>query len=198
MQNKSTRIIIFSILLIILFIPLIANTSQMKSTASENIYQENNDNLYYRFWISSPDFTAPVITDVYHYPLNPVESDLITIGANVTDASGIYNVTLHYCVNRGLWMEIEMIVSFAFPEIYLVDIGAYSAGDRIQYYITAYDASGNWNEGVNDNEGLFYSFTILSTVLEFNRNLILIIIITLGLVSLINLVTKKDRRELNF
>jgi len=88
-------------------------------------------------------------------------------------------------------MEVEMIVSFAFPEIFIVDIGPFSAGDKIQYYITAYDASGNWNEGINDNEGLFYSFTILPTIREFSRTSI-VFIATFGLVSLFYLVKKEE------
>ena len=86
-----------------------------------------------------------------------------------------------------------MIVSFAFPEIYMVDIGAFVEGDMIKYYITAYDASGNWNEGINDNEGLFYSITILPAILEFNINPIFMIIATLGSVPLVYLATKKEK-----
>ncbi len=214
MKTKNTRITSFFLLLILLLIPFIVNTSPRKNTVlgntslvpldvDEDSYLigfpdlrseknlESNDGLNYYILFLSSDFIAPVITDVNHNPLDPTESDVITIGANVTDASGIYNVTLHYCVNRGLWMNIEMIVSFAFPEIFMVDIIAFAAGDLIQYYITAYDASGNWNEGINDNGGLFYSFTILPAVPEFNANPILMIITTLGSVSLVYLATKK-------
>ena len=216
MKTKNTRITSFFLLLILLLIPLIVNTSPKKNTILGNTSLvpldvdkdsyligfpglgsvknlESNDGLYNYLWFLSSDFIAPVITDVNHNPLDPTESDVITIGANVTDASGIYNVTLHYCVNRGLWMNIEMIVSFAFPEIFMVDIGVFAAGDLIQYYITAYDASGNWNEGINDNGGLFYSFTILPAVPEFNANPILMIITTLGSVSLVYLATKKEK-----
>jgi hypothetical protein len=154
---------------------------------------ESNDGLDYYIWFLSLDFTAPVITDVNHNPLNPKESEMITVGVNVTDASGIYNVTLHYCVNRGLWINIEMTVSFAFPDIFIADIDTFAAGDLIKYYITAFDASGNWNEGINDNGGLLYSFTILPAIPEFNINPILMIITTLGLVSLVFLATKKEK-----
>ena len=216
MKTRNTRITSFFLLLILLFIPLIVNISPKKNTVlgntsllpldvDEDSYLigfpglgsvknlESNDGLDYYIWFLSLDFTAPVITDVNHSPLNPKESEMISVGANVTDASGIYNVTLHYCVNRGLWINIEMTVSFAFPDIYIADIDTFAAGDLIKYYITAFDASGNWNEGINDNGGLFYSFTILPAIPEFNINPILMIMTTLGLVSLVYLATKKEK-----
>ncbi|MHA2358613.1 MAG: hypothetical protein ACXABK_07595, partial [Candidatus Heimdallarchaeaceae archaeon] len=65
--------------------------------------------------------------------------------------------------------------------------------DLIHYYITAYDASGNWNEGINDNGGLLFSFTILPVIPEFNINPILMIMTTLGLVSLVYLTTNIEK-----
>ena len=142
---------------------------------------------------TNSDFTAPFITDVNHTPFVPTEIDVITVGVNVTDASGIFNVTLHFSINRGPWLAIEMTVSFAYPEIFLESIGAFAAGDLIQYYITAFDASGNWNEGINNNGGSLYSFTIIPAVPEFNSNPTLMIVITLGLVAIFYLVIKRKK-----
>ena len=203
MQLKSIRLLLLCLFMILSFNPLITNISLENSTVSRNAsfvlqdaYEDSSSMdfsgikslNFFRFL--SLDFIAPVITDVNHIPLDPTELDIIAIGANVTDESGIYNVTLHYCINGGIWVSIEMIVSFAFPEIFIVDIGPFAAGDLIQYYVTAYDASGNWNEGVNDNGGLFYSLTVLPTILEINRNPILMIVSLLGIISLVYLAKK--------
>ncbi len=134
---------------------------------------EDNSGLYYSFTI---DYTDPAINDVVHYPFTPTYLDTVSINATVTDDSGIHNVTLHYKVNIGLWQTISM--TLVSSDLYSVTIGSFVVGDTIEYFVSAIDNSSNHNEAINDNSGLFYSFTVSEVIPEFQTLSLLLPAIT--------------------
>ncbi|MCK4845505.1 MAG: hypothetical protein KAS95_07515, partial [Candidatus Heimdallarchaeota archaeon] len=123
---------------------------------------EDNSGLYYFFII---DYIAPTINDIAHSPSTPTELDTVSINATVTDVSGIYNVTLYYRTNSGIWTEVSMTLISG--DIYSVTIGTFAVSDIIEYYVSAIDNSANNNEAINDNAGLYYSFTVSEVIPEF-------------------------------
>ncbi|MCE7742853.1 MAG: hypothetical protein GOP50_10400 [Candidatus Heimdallarchaeota archaeon] len=86
------------------------------------------------------DFSSPSIDDVTYFPSEPTFDDQITISATVTDNVEVHNVTLYYNVDGGSWFSASMIAS---ETIYSVIIGPFAAGSTIDYYLIAYDISGN-------------------------------------------------------
>jgi len=63
-------------------------------------------------------------------------------------------------------------------DIYSVTIGSFAVSDTIEYYITAVDNSANHNEAIDDNSGLYYSFTVAEIVPEFQTLSLLLPVIT--------------------
>ena len=111
---------------------------------------------------------------IAHNPVFPESNETITIRALVTDASGIYSVTLHYSYNDGPWLTSSM--SHASGDLYAIDIGPYNSGDQIKYFISALDDSPDHNEAIEDNSGSYYIINIGSdTTPGFNLRRFLII-----------------------
>ena len=131
-------------------------------TATDNSPSKNeafgdNKGLYYSFVVLDKDLRPPLITDIAHSPASPTEGDNITISCKVSDDSGVAYVTLYYRINRGKWFAINMTAN---GELYNCTIGAFSLGDKIEYYVVAVDNSLNRNEAIANNEGNYYSFVI--------------------------------------
>ncbi len=52
-------------------------------------------------------------------------------------------------------------------DLYSVTIGPFAVSDTIEYYVSAIDNSVNYNEAINDNAGLYHSFTVAEVIPEF-------------------------------
>ena len=120
--------------------------------------RENNNGEYYDIFVGSSDFTDPTIENVTHSPSSPTDIDTIMINATITDTSGIYNVTLHYRVNGGIWQTISMTLLSG--DIYSVTFGPFAVNDNIEFYVSAVDDSTNFNEAIEDNGGFYYVLTV--------------------------------------
>ncbi|MEM2637414.1 MAG: FG-GAP-like repeat-containing protein [Candidatus Korarchaeota archaeon] len=95
------------------------------------------------YTINIVDTIPPTISNVEYIPQVPVAGDTITVSANVvepTGASGVKNVTLKYRVNGGVWNSVPMTLSGG---KYHAQIGGFSAGDYIDFKISAEDNAGN-------------------------------------------------------
>ncbi|MCG3224152.1 MAG: right-handed parallel beta-helix repeat-containing protein [Candidatus Heimdallarchaeota archaeon] len=138
------------------------------------------------------DNDSPLIVDITHSPSTPSELDTITINATVTDASGVQSVTLHYRINGGVWIEVNM--THISGDLYSVIIGSFSISDTIEYYVSAVDNSTNHNEAINDNSGLYYSFTVSVVIPEFQLLSLLLPMIT-SLFLVFGLVVLQRRRK---
>ncbi|MBY9000609.1 MAG: right-handed parallel beta-helix repeat-containing protein [Candidatus Heimdallarchaeota archaeon] len=130
------------------------------NSVNHNEAIEDNGGLYYVLTVDSPDVIGSSITDITNIPTTPTEIDTVSIRAIVTDASGVQSVTLHYRVNNGLWIEVNM--THLSGDYYSGTIGPFVVDDAIEYYISALDNSVSLNLAINDNSGEYYSFTILS------------------------------------
>lgn len=99
---------------------------------------------------------ALVLTEEY----GPSAANIRTI---LSDEYGISEVILHYRVNSGSWVQVNMML-FNYRN-YTCSIGPFDIGDFVEYYFTAKDDSSNHNSAIADNGGSYYNFTILN--LEF-------------------------------
>ncbi|MHA1205086.1 MAG: hypothetical protein K9W45_04650 [Candidatus Heimdallarchaeum aukensis] len=108
-----------------------------------------------------PDSTPPELVEITHSPADPFEGQNVTILAYLEDASGIASVTLYYRVDGSAWNEAQMEVDSQIQNKFTKNIGSFLANEKIDYYITCADNSENSNTITYDNDGLYYSFTVL-------------------------------------
>ncbi|MHA1186467.1 MAG: hypothetical protein ACTSSK_06265, partial [Candidatus Heimdallarchaeota archaeon] len=126
---------------------------------NQNFIVDDNSGLYYSFVVVTTDSTPPEINLVQHDPIIPTELSSVNISCYAWDVNGIANVTLHYQVDYGTWTEVDMTITTI--NVYLVTLGSFAVGERIDYYITAFDNIGN--EATNDNNGQNYYFLVDSS-----------------------------------
>jgi len=151
---------------------------------------EDNGGSYYNISIEISDTTAPVIEFVEINPVVPNEGVNVTIYCWIYDA--FYNIEeakIYYRVNVGEWVEKDLTKSEG--DGYIIDIGFFNANDLVEFYITAKDNSTNYNEAINDNNGSYYSFTVLKNTTSVN----LYIISTIFALATINVLFVKRRKQ---
>jgi hypothetical protein len=123
----------------------------------DNNYAENTNGGSY-YIINVEDTIVPTIFSVWREPYTVYAEQNINIYANMTDLSGIINVTLIYRINGSAWIYAEMhLITF---DQYNVTFGPFGAYSSIQYYVEAIDNSSNHNIGINNNTGLFYEINV--------------------------------------
>ncbi len=166
--------------------------SAIDNSINHNEATNDNGGLYYSLTIGSSDVTGPSIASIVHSPSSPTDLDTVTINATVTDSSGVQSVTLNYRVNGGAWIEVS--ITLISGDIYSVTIGSFAVSDIIEYYVSAEDNSVNHNLAINDNSGLYYSFTISEVVPEFQMFSLLFTVIT-SLFLGFGLVVKQRRKR---
>ncbi len=87
------------------------------------------------------DTYPPVISGLYHDPLNPEPQKRITIGCEVTDDSGVKDVLLHY---GGNWTDnVERMTKYG--DTYTLELISPPAGQTLSYAVEATDNYGNTN-----------------------------------------------------
>ncbi len=150
--------------------------SDWSGTGSYAIDGEANSVDLYPLGEPAVYVVRPAITNIIHSPSTPTELDNISINATVTSPYGVQSVTLHYRINGGTWTEVSMTLISG--DLYSVTIGSFAVGDTIEYYITAVDNSVNHNLAINDNSGLYYSFTVVEIIPEFQMFSLLLPAIT--------------------
>jgi branched-chain amino acid transport system substrate-binding protein len=136
--------------------------SAMDGSSNHNEATDDNAGNYYSFNVSTPistDITLPVISNIHHSPSNPTPTDAVRIYAEITDLSGIQSATVHYRVINNPWQVVTMIKQS--DNTYSANLGAFDNGDTVQYYVIATDGSSNYNTATNDNNGNYYSFSVL-------------------------------------
>lgn len=122
---------------------------------------EDNNGLNYNFTVvQAPDLTAPTISNVTIDPAQPIYASLVNITCKVTDDfSGVDEVELHYRVNNGSWETV--LFNYTTADTYLAIIGPFNISDIVDFYISATDASLPPNSAINDNDGDYFTFTVL-------------------------------------
>jgi len=126
-----------------------------------------NDSYYFRvraidddgavgFWsfqqwinvvITAETNPAPTISSLDHSPLVPLNGVIVTISANINDTDGVYNATCYYRVNSGSWTPVEMVPGVG--DDYSANIGSFEEKDFVEYYVRAFDDSGEFKEAVS-------------------------------------------------
>ncbi|NWG10330.1 PQQ-dependent sugar dehydrogenase [Candidatus Bathyarchaeota archaeon] len=103
------------------------------------------------------DIVAPEIGVPYHTPLEPLPNQEVKVDVNVTDvASGVREVILSYRSDT-LWTNVTMILVGG--DTYTGNITAMPYQTQVEYRIIAHDNADN--TAVNDNLGLFYTYTVI-------------------------------------
>ncbi|MHA1557741.1 MAG: hypothetical protein ACTSPM_12505, partial [Candidatus Heimdallarchaeota archaeon] len=121
-----------------------------------------NDNfgVNYNFIIGSSDDTAPTITYVTNTPDTPNATESIVISCTVGDTNGILAVGLYYRTDGSSWVSVSM--SLDSGDTYIATIGAFMNNTLVEYYVFATDDSPNQNVAIDDNDGAYYSFTVIT------------------------------------
>ena len=127
----------------------------------QNFAVDDNSGVYYGLRIGYSDHTGPTIDSISHEPIQPSESDTVTISCSVSDPNGIVFVHLYYMVNDGDW-SIKPMTNIE-GSTYEADIGLFDYTDEIVYYIIAIDNYVLHNLAINDNSGAYYSFSIIAS-----------------------------------
>jgi glucose/arabinose dehydrogenase len=132
------------------------------------------------------DSVQPEIGVPLHTPLEPTSYQEVKVDVNVTDAvSGVREVILSYS-NDSLSFNITMV--WIGGDSYTANITAMPYQTQVRYKIFAIDNANN--TAVNDNSGLFYTYTVIP---EFpSTPTVLFLIITVLTTALI--LSKKRRK----
>jgi parallel beta-helix repeat protein len=99
------------------------------------------------FWLVklSPevqDDEPPIVKNVRHEPLYPMENETIYFCADVTDNVAVASVQLNYTLNGGAtWLLQDMTLTEG--NTYSTSMGPFNQFKLIGFYIIAYDTSGN-------------------------------------------------------
>ncbi|MHA1911565.1 MAG: LVIVD repeat-containing protein [Candidatus Kariarchaeaceae archaeon] len=110
------------------------------------------------FVVGEGDHVAPSITGVVHYNPIPSSTETVDFTADVSDPSGILSVTLSYRIDSGTWVNTSMVLGSGTN--YDLTLDPFAAGVTVEYFVTAIDDSVSNNIAINDNSGVYYSFTV--------------------------------------
>ena len=136
-------------------------TSDNCADSYEGMFQNGGNGDFISQPINLICAVPPVIHSVYHTPASPVETNNVTILANVTDNVGVSSVSVNYTINSTQKYSALMALS----SIYSVNLGKFAGGSSITYRIIAKDTSSNEvvsgiypayiNYSDNDGDGVF-------------------------------------------
>ena len=103
----------------------------------------------------APNINTPSIS-----PPSPGSNDQVTVSANVTGGQqGIQNVTVVYTTDAWKTTNTSVLASYnSTTHLASAHIPPQYSGGTVQYYIVAFDNSGN--RGVNDNSTSYYHYTV--------------------------------------
>ena len=106
------------------------------------------------------DTTPPTIGTPTIQPATPGPSDTVTVSVTAQDPdSPVKNVSIIYSTDN--WATINRTVVATYSnntQMAVAQIPAQATGTHVQYYIIAYDPSGN--RGINKNSGSYYSYAV--------------------------------------
>lgn len=105
----------------------------------------------------------PLITGVTWNPNLPTDSDTIQVSAQVTQdsrGSGIQMVLVTYSVDYGNWVNRLMTLTDSATNTYTTSLDPFPVGSNVRFYIRVWDNLENI--AVNDNNGLYYTYTVTS------------------------------------
>jgi hypothetical protein len=114
-----------------------------------------DDNKLYVFQY---DTTPPVLGTASVTPSSPVGGQSIDVSTSVTDNVEVSSVTLYYRdASSASWSSVAMSLT---GSVYRANIGSFSKGSIIAYYVTAEDASGNTASTPADAPLSYHTLTV--------------------------------------
>jgi len=131
------------------------NIASFGLDANNELYFTAFDGKIYKL-SQAADVSAPTVGAPFQEPLTPMPEDEVKISVNVSDPSGIREVTLSYR-NDSVWNNVSMTqISHG---TFSANIPAMPYQTTVEYKIIAYDNANN--SAVSDNQGLLYSYTVV-------------------------------------
>src|SRR3989454_8130855 len=108
----------------------------------------------------APPSQPPVIGTPIISPTSPTSSNIVTVSVNVTSArSTIQNVTITYTIDNWKSTNTTIVASYnATTTTATGKIPALASGGNVEYYIVAFDNSGNSN--LNNNNGSYFAYNV--------------------------------------
>ncbi|MFW9789317.1 MAG: hypothetical protein ACFFE1_16720, partial [Candidatus Thorarchaeota archaeon] len=117
----------------------------------EDYYDSDNDVLLLNtiHWLVGIESTndAPLLTNLTHSPLVPVDGNPVTVYVNASDTDGLSNITCLYRDNLGSWLNVSMTPEGG--DLYSAVIGNFNASEEKDYYVRAFDGSIDVMESVS-------------------------------------------------
>jgi hypothetical protein len=105
------------------------------------------------------DTIPPVIGTPVFQPSSPAPSDAVTVSVNVTDNRAVKNVTIVYTTDNWSSVNTTVVASYnATSNVAKAQIPAQANGGHVEFYIVAFDTSGN--KSVNKNSGNYFTYNI--------------------------------------
>src|SRR6266481_8132838 len=107
-----------------------------------------------------PPSQPPVIGTPIISPTAPTSGNIVTVSVNVTSArSTIQNVTITYTIDNWKSTNTTIVASYnATTTTATGKIPALASGAHVEYYIVAFDNSGNSN--LNNNNGSYFAYNV--------------------------------------
>jgi glucose/arabinose dehydrogenase len=164
------------------------NIASFGIDADKELYFTAFDGKIYKLH-QAPDVSAPTVGTPFQVPLNPLPDEEVEISVNVSDASGIREVTLSYR-NDSLspWNNVSM--THVSEGTYSAKISPMPYQATVEYRIIAYDNFNN--SAVSDNQGLLYRYIVVP---EFPSGAIVAVLI--GATLLTAVVIKRRKNAIN-
>jgi hypothetical protein len=92
-------------------------------------------------------------------PSSPGPNDQVTVTVTVTSGAGVQNVTIHYTTDNWKATNTTVVASYnSTSNQATAHIPPQYNGGHVEYYVEAFDTSGN--QGTNNNGGNYYSYTV--------------------------------------
>jgi len=132
-----------------------------------------------------PPSQPPVIGTPIISPISPTSSNIVTVSVNVTSArSTIQNVTITYTIDNWKSTNTTIVASYnATTTTATGKIPALASGGSVEYYIVAFDNSGNSN--LNNNNGSYFSYNVSPTTSLTSVSTLTYILVAAGIAAAI-------------
>jgi len=100
-------------------------------------------------WLAdvAPPNDAPLLSSLTHAPLSPIHGDPMTVNVTATDSDGLDSITCYYRDNLGTWQNVSMNPMGG--DLYSAAIGNFNSSEEKDYYVRAFDSSGDEMESVS-------------------------------------------------
>jgi hypothetical protein len=138
-----------------------------------------------------PPSQPPVIGTPIISPTSPTSSNIVTVSVNVTSGrSTIQNVTITYTIDNWKSTNTTIVASYnATTTTATGKIPALASGGNVEYYIVAFDNSGNSN--LNNNNGSYFTYNVPAPMSLTSISTLTYILVAAGIAAAVAVVAFK-------